>query len=303
MASPLFTADEASDPGYRSIRDGTDPRLRLAKWHCEYLWNFFGRHADKEYRTELRRTFDARYWEMYLTTSLILSGYEVCCPRPGPDVGIVYRGQRIWFEAVAPDCGDPGKPDSVPPQTGGQVPEDKIILRYLNSIATKHKDQYSKWLAKGAVSEKDVMIYAINPWEISWDHKDGDPPRVLQAAYTVSLPNITIDRASMKVIGTGYEFRGFIRKALTKECPKGPKVTTGIFQQKEYAWLSGLLCSRLDATNRPGEMGANFQLAPNLHAKAPLPEGFRLQGTYYATKQVDIGYQVTPVTVSRPTLF
>ena len=74
MGTPLFTSDEASDPGYRNIRDGKDPRLKLAKWHCQYLWILFERHADKEFRTELRRSFDARYWEMYLTTSLIFAG-------------------------------------------------------------------------------------------------------------------------------------------------------------------------------------------------------------------------------------
>jgi hypothetical protein len=48
MAIPLFTNEEASDPGYCSIRDGRDPRLKLAKWHCEYLWILFERHADNE---------------------------------------------------------------------------------------------------------------------------------------------------------------------------------------------------------------------------------------------------------------
>ena len=50
MATPLFTSDEASDPGYRNIRDGKDPRMKLAKWHCQYLWRLFERHADKEFR-------------------------------------------------------------------------------------------------------------------------------------------------------------------------------------------------------------------------------------------------------------
>ena len=63
--------------------------------------------------------------------------------------------------------------------------EEKIILRYLNSISTKHKDQYSNWLEKGTVSEKDAMIYAINPWGIPFDHRDSDPPRILQAGYTI----------------------------------------------------------------------------------------------------------------------
>ena len=137
MATPLFTSDETPDPGYRNIRDGKDPRLKLAKWHCQYLWMLFERHADKEFRAELRRSFDARYWEMYLTTSLIFAGYEVTCPKPGPDVGIVYRGQRIWFEATAPDCGDPGKPDSVPTKVEGEVPERKNRP----SLSQQHRNQ------------------------------------------------------------------------------------------------------------------------------------------------------------------
>jgi hypothetical protein len=303
MVTPLFTSDDASDPGYSAIRDGSDSRLKRAKAHCEYLWIFFERHADREFRTELRRTFDARYWEMYLTVSLILAGFEVACPKPGPDVGIIYRGQRIWFEAVAPNCGDPEKHDSVPTKIDGQVPEEKIILRYLNSISTKYHDQYSKWLSKGTVSDGDVMIYAINPWAIPWDHRDSDPPRILQAAYNVGPPNVEVDPTSMKIVGTGFEFQGFIQKAPKKQDEKGEKIPTGVFQQKDYAWLSALLCSRAEVVNGPAEIGADFQLAPSLNATVPLPDGFRLQGTYYATKQTETGYQVTPTLVGRATLF
>jgi hypothetical protein len=303
MATRLFTNDGASDPGYRHIRDGKDARLKFAKWHCEYLWIVFERYADKNFRTELRRTFDALYWEMYLTTSLIFSGFEVTCPKPGPDVGIIYKGQRIWFEAVAPTCGDPGKPDSVPREVEGKVPEEKIMLRYLNSISTKHKDQYYKWLENGTVSEKDAMVYAINPWAIPFDHYDSDPPRVLQAAYTVGPPNVSVDVKAMKLVGSGYEFRGFIQKTSKEDGKEVEKIPTGIFQQNEYAWLSGLLCSRAEATNRPSEMGDDYQLAPNLHATVRLPESFRLRGTYYATKQVENGYQVTPTTSKWATVF
>jgi hypothetical protein len=50
MASPLFTNDEASDPGYRNIRDGKDPRLKLAKWHCQYLWMLLNGMPTKNFR-------------------------------------------------------------------------------------------------------------------------------------------------------------------------------------------------------------------------------------------------------------
>jgi hypothetical protein len=210
----------------------------------------------------------------------------------------MYGGQRIWFEAVAPTCGDPGKPDSVPRKVEGQVPEEKIILRYLNSIDTKHKDQYSKWLAKGTVSSKDAMIYAINPWAIPFDRTDGDPPRILEAGYTIGPPNVSVDVKAMKIVGSGYELRGFIQKAPKVEDQPGEKIPTGIFQRKEYGWLSGLLCSRAEAVNRPALIGCDFQLAPNLNAIVTLPESFRLRGTYYATKRMGVGYRITP-TVSK----
>jgi hypothetical protein len=151
MATPLFTDDKAADQGYRNIRDAKKGPLQVARWHCNYLWMFFERHADKEFRIELRKTFDARYWEMYLTTALVLAGYSVTCPKPGPDVGIIYNGQRIWLEATSPTCGAPAKPDSIGEAVNGKVPEEKITLRYLNSISTKYDDQYANWLKDGRI--------------------------------------------------------------------------------------------------------------------------------------------------------
>jgi hypothetical protein len=55
--------------------------------------------------------------------------------------------------------------------------------------------------------------------------------------------------------------------------------------------------------NRPAEIGADFQLAPSLHANVGLPEAFRLQGTYYAAKQIENGYRVTPTAIRSATLF
>jgi len=43
-------------------------------------------------------------------------------------------------------------------------------------------------------------------------------------------------------------------------------------------------------------MGADFQFAPNPHAAVPLPEDFRLRGTYFETKFDGTGYSVAPAT-------
>ena len=304
MLTPLFT--NGPDPGYRNVRDAKDGILKAARWHCEYLWIFFQHYADREFRNEIRAKFDARYWEMYLTTSLILAGHEVTCPKPGPDVGIIYKGQRIWFEASSPTCGADGASDQIPePKTSPieetrvvhDVPNEKIILRYLNSISTKYNDQYANWLKKGIVSDKDAFVIAVNPRNIPFEYADTSPPRILQAGFTVGAPYLLINRATGKATRSGYSFRDHVVKEPKKGAKEGDeraRAATGVYQQKEYNGLSALLCSRVDAANRPGEMGADFQLAPNPHAKIPLPEGFRLRGVYYGVKVTDGGYDVTP---------
>jgi hypothetical protein len=306
MLTPLFMNGSASDPAYRNIRDAKEGILRTARWHCEYLWIVFQHHADREFRNELRSTFDARYWEMYLTTSLILTGHEVTCPKPGPDVGIIYKGQRIWFEATSPTRGADGAPDQIPePKISAMgeepvvhdVPNEKIVLRYLNSISVKYKEQYANWLRKGIVSDRDAFVIAVNPREIPYEYADTSPPRILQAGYTVGAPYLVIDRGTGKAKRSGYHFRDHVVKEPKKDAKEGDqptKVPTGVFQQEEYNGLSALLCSRVDAANRPGEMGGDFQLAPNPHAKVPLPKGFRLRGVYYDAKVTDGGYDVTP---------
>jgi hypothetical protein len=168
------------------------------------------------------------------------------------------------------------------------------MLRYLNSIATKYNEQYANWLKKGFVSDKDALVIAINPWAIPFDRRDANPPRILQAAYTVGKSFLAVDRKTMSGVGAGYEFRDHVKKG-KKPSGEEPKVATGVFQEKDYAGLSALLCSRVEVANCPGQMGGDFQLAPNPHATIPLPDGFRLRGTYYDVKPKEGGYDVTPV--------
>ena len=74
----------------------------------------------------------------------------------------------------------------------------------------------------------------------------------------------------------------------------GADVATAVFEQDEYAKLSGLLCSRIDVVNQPAEMGRDFQLVPNPNAKVGLPAGFRLPGTYFEVECAEDGYNITP---------
>ncbi|MGW1424642.1 hypothetical protein ACWAT4_31480 [Bradyrhizobium manausense] len=302
MPKPLFIIGEIGSAGYRNVRDAKDGPLYSARLRAEYYWRFFESYADNDFLTEMPDNFDARYWEMHLAASLILNGYEVTCPKPGPDVGIIYRGQRIWFEAVSPGPGDPGKPDYVEAPKEGEVynvPNEKMALRYLNSISEKYERQYANWIEKGHISKAEVFVIALNPRRIPFDSADSNPPRILQAAYTLGPQYLTLEKTTAQIVGSGYHFRGSIKKAPKAEqageaAKPGTEISTGVFQDGQHNGLSGLLCSRAEIANHRGELDGDYQLAPNPHADVPLPATFRLRGTYYAVEKSDDGYKVTP---------
>jgi hypothetical protein len=290
---PLFTNDPATDLAYINIRDGGSDTLKRARKHCEELWEIFEPYADDHFRRAIRDNFDPRYWEMYLTCTLIALGYKVACPKPGPDVGIEFEGRRIWFEATCPTGGADKSQDKVPSIEFGAkiapaVPNEKMVLRYLNSISEKCLGQYPSWLEQGTVKREDAFVVAINPREIDFDQRDTQPPRILQAAFHIGARYVVIDTDTLKQVYSGYHFRDKIPKA------SGASVPTGVFYQNQYRALSGLLCSRVCAVSRPEELGAEFQMVPNPFAGAPLPDAFRLRGTYFRVDKADEGYNIVP---------
>jgi hypothetical protein len=294
--SALFTDDAATDVSYFNVRAAGNARTQQARSNCEELWEIFEPYADPEFLIELRNNFDARYWEMYLTTFLIREGYEVTCPKPGPDVGIRYNGCRVWFEATCPTRGAEENPDKVPDVTFARLgeepavqttPNEKLVLRYLNSISEKQR-QYASWLENRVVAAEDAFVVAINPKGLRHEIADTDPPRILQTAYPVGPPYISLDPHTSQPVDAGYMFRDTIKRQ------SGAHVSTGIFLLDDYTNLSGLLCSRIDVANQPVKTGADFQLVENWRAKAPLPDTFRLKGTFFRIEKSADGYVAIP---------
>jgi hypothetical protein len=295
--APLFTDEPATDMSYINLRAEKNEFSSDARKHCEELWALHEPHADREFLVEIRSSFQARYWEMYLTVCLIREGYHVCCPKPGPDVGIEFEGRRIWFEATCPTRGKDGAPDQVPEEkftalgeepVVQDVPNERMVLRYLNSISTKYREQYSSWLKEGTVSPEDAFMIAVNPNRLGHEWADTQPPRILQAAFAVGNPYIVIDRDSLKQVDSSYQFRDKIAKAW------GAPVASGVFHLGEYRGLSALLCSRIHVGRLPARMGIDFQLVPNPQAAVPLPQAFRLPGTYYRVDKAEGKYRMTP---------
>lgn len=285
----LFSCGDATDVSYINTCAAETEGAQAARENCEALWKRFEPYADGDFATEFCREFDARYWEMYLTVYFLEAGYDVCCPKPGPDVGIIFNRQRIWFEATTPTSGNGNSPDSVPEMKSGdsqetsemqKVQQPQIILRYLNSIKVKF-DQYKRWIKNKTINENDIFIIAINAHRINFDRHDTNPPRIIRTAYGFGDKYIDFDPETGSKIGSGYMLDREIKKN------NGEPVDTGVFHRDEYTALSGLLCSRINVANQPQIMGADFQLAPNPRAMNRLPDDFRLAGTYFRPEITD----------------
>jgi hypothetical protein len=144
LPGPLFSPGEAEDP-YCNLRDMVTPIARAGKEFAEQLWMQYYPYADANFLTEIRQDFHARFWEMYLTCTLLQQshqyGYSISCPKGkkagGPDILVERDGLRIGIEAVTVSDGDPTKADSVirPELSRGYtVPDEKIIGSCIASV-------------------------------------------------------------------------------------------------------------------------------------------------------------------------
>ena len=152
----------------------------MAKAHCEDLWCDFAEHANERFCKEFRLHFHQRWFEMYLTVSLIRTGLTVeyrnreC----GPDILLTVAKRRVWIEAACMTEGLAGKPDSVPPLEHGKVvdvPIKQYVMRIRHSLDAKAK-QFRRYLQDGVVRHGDVLVIAIN---------GGDIPEVVPENWTV----------------------------------------------------------------------------------------------------------------------
>ena len=286
---PLFSPGDADDRAYCNVRDEVTEHARICKQFSQQLWDRYHPYADDHFLAEIRKDFNARFWEMYLTCTLLDNGpklgYVVSCSKPGPDALVEHEGQRLWIEATVATDGDPTKPDSAVEDHSGNVPDEKILFRYANAIDTKHK-KYLLYRDNGIIGKSDTYVIAINGYPLSYRWAEPEIPRILKALFPIGPLEMLIDRKTKMALGTRYQYRPAVKKI------SGSPVSTEIFLDQQYCGISAILYSCASGYGSSSPLGTDFILVHNPQASQPLPPGFLPCGREYRATAVKEGYEV-----------
>jgi hypothetical protein len=287
----LFDNDTLdNDPKYNFIRDDSGEIAKVTKLFTESLWTKYHPYADSNFRGEIRSHFDERFWEMYLTCTLMYAGITIKekNDKAGPDVRVEYKGNTIWIEAIAPTSGDQSSNDRVPelvitnPPTTQEVPDKQIILRYSSAIAEKYC-KYFKYLNDGIISDNDFYIIAIYGGQITCSGIERELPRIVRSVLPFGWGQIIFDKRSGQKISEGYQYRERISKT------SGSPVRTDIFLDTHYRHINAILFSNYnvwDCTNQMNSMGDDFIFVHNPLAH-PLPDNFLNFGQHWKTELLE----------------
>ncbi len=235
------------------------PYLDEERRLLESLWEKYEPYADKQFRVEIASNFHQRFWEMYLSCTLMDLGIELSPKRKqkGPDVCAKVNNRWVWIEAIAPSGGD--GPDAIfkPDLAVGEihwfmVPDEKIILRYIAAIIVKC-NRYLTYLNDGVIKPGDPYIIALNGRRVPYSNLDDDVPYIVK----VLLYENEIHKANDSI------------------------VSTGIFYNREYTGISGVLFSNSDLKNLPLRSGSEFVFVHNPMADNPMQKRWFSMGYEY----------------------
>jgi hypothetical protein len=237
--------------------------------------------------------FYQRFWEMYFGCVLLEQGLSLKKPpKDGPDICIQHGAQRIWIEAVAPERGETGNPNSVlemeyeelrfDPDTGQPLPlegagyvleEDKVKLRYLHAISIK-SDKVQGYIRKGIISPSDPVIIALNSANIEEDSDSGSMDIIKKICFGVGREQIEIrlNRETNKVEASAhYELAPTVRK-ISSETSSEIAIQSAIFLKDIYPHISAILFSYARLGRNP--FNGELHLIYNRFAKNPLQRHF-----------------------------
>jgi hypothetical protein len=269
----------------------------------EDMWMEFQQFADPNFPAEFKAHFSQRAWELYLGITLhkrwgLCTGSKSKHEYAGPDFKTIHKtnrgSQTIWIEATAAEKGDP--PNGVPEMVINDVadlPEDRILLRLTSRLYDKYL-KYCKDVKQGRVGTSDPYIIAINRSQL--EHLDPQIPLILKCLFRLGWQILSREqkRSDLKTTESLWITRDHITKGadesgiyLPFEGPLSSKlksepvnsvnsrpISLGFFDDLEHSGISAIIYAETDIINSPilsEEMGNNFTIVLNPHAKNPLP--------------------------------
>lgn len=255
----FFLNSKGAYLGYKNVRDL--PHHDKARKFISYLWNIYKPFADPHFREDAKNHFLQRFWEMYLTVTLIEHGYEIHrTGHEGPEFYIEQNNKRIWVEAIAPGPGEGA--DQVPePKLGvaSEVPIEKILLRFTHALAEKRK-KCQEALNKQIMLPDDAYLLAINCRAIPHAPYGNTMPYYIQAFLLFGPYTVSIDTNTGDIVDSFYRYREAVPKLNRTNIP------TTAFLDAEFGCISAVLNSSVDCVNRPEILGGDFSILHNPRA-------------------------------------
>jgi type I restriction enzyme S subunit len=134
-----------------------------------------------------------------------------------------------------------------------------------NALVAK-REKYKAACSKGIVSVSDAYVLAINSRGIPHAPFGNTLPYFVQAFLPVGPIAVAIDRKSLEVADSHYQYRDAIQKQ------SGASVSTKAFLDTDFSFCSAVLHSSVDCVNRPVEFGGDFCVLHNPNALHPIDE-------------------------------
>lgn len=286
------TIPEAACLTYKKVYEATDGRLKEVRDHCMDLWCDYAQFADEHFLDEFPRNFHQRWFEMYLTVSLLRTGIGVCCPKPGPDIQLKLNGRHVYIEAVCASSGEQYRDDSVPdllPGSTAAVPMDSYVLRVSSSLSNKAK-KIDGYFRKGIITEQDLVVIAINIRAVNWLWADMDEV-MKRSLYGVGDIVLSYDRNKLG-------FRRMDNMVIEEVIKKSSEASVGVqpFLNGSMPRISSVWAFSGNAVVRPREPGGDCIQYPNLTPANCWPQGTISIGEEWYFEEFEDGWKGRKIT-------
>ena len=269
----FFVNGDAVCQVYKNVRDMD--KLRDERNEIEELWQGFRRLAEPNFLDNAKHFLYAPLWEMELWEVLESLGFSAeRFGTAGPDFQVTKNGESVLIEATVPQQGTGA--DKVPEHRNvsetciaTEIPEEKIILRFLNAIAEKYC-QVERATKKRAEVRNVPYIIAINSCAIPNAHTpvSEEMPYIVKGVFPIGQLRVAIDRDSGNFAEARYATRENIRKS------SGSNVGADIFVNPEYSKISAILYTHQTLLTRSAELSQELLLVHNPCAQNPIPRGY-----------------------------